>query len=146
MKGRGSNAKSLATQRLVLLMRYPGSIAKIERSKLQWECRLRPQTITDTYLFQIEYKLRERPAVYISEGRLAGEKDLESIPHHFEVLGDGRVHACLDKFDWKGSMLLADSVVPWAMEWALYYEIWLATGEWCAAEAPHKMGAIKSFE
>lgn len=146
MRGRGSNAKSLAIQHRTLLMRYPSSTGKVKRSKLQWECRLRPQVITDTYLFQVEYTMEKRPVVYISEGKLADEKDLELVPHHYGVLDDGRVHVCLDRFDWKSSMLLADSVVPWAMEWALHYEIWLATGEWCAAEAPHKLSGIKSPE
>lgn len=27
-------------------------------------------------------------------------------------------------------MLLSDKVIPWAIEWLFYYEIWLATGEW----------------
>jgi len=27
-------------------------------------------------------------------------------------------------------MLLADTVIPWASEWLLHYEIWLATGTW----------------
>ena len=27
-------------------------------------------------------------------------------------------------------MFIADTIVPWACEWLLHYEIWLATGEW----------------
>lgn len=40
-------------------------------------------------------------------------------------------------------MFLADSVVPWAMEWALYYEIWLVTGTWQADEVPHGAKSTK---
>lgn len=28
-------------------------------------------------------------------------------------------------------MLIADTYIPWAIEWLYYYEIWLVTGEWC---------------
>lgn len=27
-------------------------------------------------------------------------------------------------------MLLADTYVPWTMEWLVDFELWLATGEW----------------
>ena len=27
-------------------------------------------------------------------------------------------------------MLLADTIVPWAAEWLMHYELWLVTGEW----------------
>lgn len=33
--------------------------------------------------------------------------------------------------DFTSQMLLADTVIPWAVEWLYHYEIWLATGEWC---------------
>ena len=27
-------------------------------------------------------------------------------------------------------MNIAETIIPWASEWLLHYEIWLATGEW----------------
>lgn len=35
-----------------------------------------------------------------------------------------------DVGEWKPRMKLADTIVPWAAEWLLHYELWLATGEW----------------
>jgi hypothetical protein len=32
--------------------------------------------------------------------------------------------------EWHESIPIADTLVPWASEWLLYYELWLATGEW----------------
>ena len=26
---------------------------------------------------------------------------------------------------------LANTIIPWTVEWLYFYEIWLATGEWC---------------
>jgi hypothetical protein len=38
---------------------------------------------------------------------------------------------CLHEIDdWTGSMYIADSIVPWTVEWLAHYELWLATGEW----------------
>ena len=33
-------------------------------------------------------------------------------------------------------MLIVDTIVPWAAEWLLHYEIWLATGEWFGDRDP----------
>lgn len=27
-------------------------------------------------------------------------------------------------------MLIANTIVPWAVEWLFFYEVWLVTGEW----------------
>ncbi|MDY0295864.1 MAG: hypothetical protein RB296_00975 [Acidobacteriota bacterium] len=27
-------------------------------------------------------------------------------------------------------MIIAKTIVPWASEWLIFYELWLATGEW----------------
>ena len=142
MRRLGSKAIPLVVQLHELKKRYTHSSGKISKSCLKWECRLRPQDITDTYLIQIEYRMKRKPVVYISEGRLSEEKDLNGVPHKYGVLEDGRVQACLERYDWKDTLFLADSIVPWAMEWALHYEMWLATGKWLAAEAPH--GAKKN--
>ena len=26
--------------------------------------------------------------------------------------------------------LISDTIIPWVADWLLYYELWLATGEW----------------
>ena len=28
------------------------------------------------------------------------------------------------------SMYISDTIVPWAVEWLFYYEVWLRTGKW----------------
>jgi len=34
--------------------------------------------------------------------------------------------------EWTPTMLIATTIVPWAADWLLHYEIWLATdGTWC---------------
>jgi hypothetical protein len=39
-------------------------------------------------------------------------------------------------------MFLADTILPWAVEWLAYYEIWLATGVWYGGGEwpPRRMG------
>lgn len=35
------------------------------------------------------------------------------------------------------TMLCSETIIPWACEWLLHYEIWLATGVWTGGDAPH---------
>jgi hypothetical protein len=32
--------------------------------------------------------------------------------------------------EWEPTLLLSRTVVPWAVLWFYYFEIWLVTGEW----------------
>ncbi len=34
-------------------------------------------------------------------------------------------------------MLVAYTIVPWLMEWLVYYEVWLITGQWEGGGIPH---------
>ena len=42
------------------------------------------------------------------------------------------VEICLYRyaFEFSRYKLLANTVIPWIVEWLFYYEIWLTTGEW----------------
>jgi hypothetical protein len=55
-------------------------------------------------------------------------RDGESLPH---VWSHHRRLLCLHRAeDWNPKHLIANTIVPWAAEWFLFYEIWLITGEW----------------
>jgi hypothetical protein len=82
----------------------------------------------DTRLLQprvsvLSPRLRPRPGD--PEGRL---------PHVYYSPG-GEVTMCLldpEAGDWSPADLLAETTVPWAIEWLAAYEGWRATGEWAA--------------
>lgn len=50
--------------------------------------------------------------------------------------------------EWSPADLIADTTVPWASEWLLYYELWHLTGEWLAPsvgyESIARMNAAES--
>lgn len=76
----------------------------------------------------MEYELGAAPRVYVV--RPALERRGGRRPPH---LYDGG-HLCLYRgaHEWNGRMLVADTTLPWASEWLLFYELWLATGDWLA--------------
>jgi hypothetical protein len=57
-----------------------------------------------------------------------------AIPHNYpnRVMPE-RPRLCLYKgFEWSPSEVIADTIVPWTVEWLAAYEGWRATGVWSA--------------
>ena len=53
------------------------------------------------------------------------------MPHQFGFDEKSKsVKLCLQRRDWDSEQLIADTYMPWAMEWLVFFEPWLATGEW----------------
>jgi uncharacterized protein len=56
------------------------------------------------------------------------------VPHVYR-LGHKPEFPALCLFDpkqdeWSPDEFIADKIIPWAIKWLFYYEVWLATGEW----------------
>jgi len=65
--------------------------------------------------------------------RRAGAADPE-IPHIYPNRIDKTLpRLCLNMpGEWNPSMSIADTIVPWTVEWLAAYESWRATGQWFA--------------
>ena len=73
------------------------------------------------------FLLGKAPRIWVIEPELRNRGG--SRPEH--LYRDGSLCLYYPKYrEWSHSMWLARTVVPWASEWLLYYEVWLATGEW----------------
>lgn len=122
---RRADARSLAQQAFALRERSPGSRLQLRAGKLLWTGDLRPNSLSRDYTVQIRYRTGGYPQVRLQRPQL-DRRPGESLPH---VYRDGTL--CLYREgEWSSAMLIADSIVPWASEWLLFYEIWLPTGEW----------------
>ena len=88
----------------------------------------RPTSLSDRYDLRVEYSLGCRPRVWVDRPKLRARDGQGRIPHTFQEAGP---RPCLfEDQDWNGRMLLATSVMPWLLLWLVFYESWLATGEW----------------
>jgi hypothetical protein len=56
----------------------------------------------------------------------------EELPHTF--IHDDSLCLYYNEFS-PARNLFADTLVPWASEWLLHYELWLATGAWHGGES-----------
>jgi hypothetical protein len=93
-------------------------------------CRglLRPWELACCYMFRINYRIGKLPRVFIEEPKLQRRKPDERIPHTYS---DDEV--CLFRpfgHEWNPSKPIALTIVPWLMQWLVFYEIWLCTGQW----------------
>lgn len=115
---------SVAQQAFVLRGRFPEATLSLSRGQLRWTASLQPLPTSRPYVIRIVYRTGAFPIVRtLSE--LPGRPG-ESLPHTFK---DGSLCLHEDR-DWSPHMLIADSIVTWAAEWLVFYEIWEVTGEW----------------
>lgn len=129
---------TLTQQKIALEQKYVNSIIEcdIDRGVLKCRLRVQPTNISREYIITLEYKIPKPPAVYLINQKVMKNKE-DVLPHCYERKyydeNRERVHLCLyypRRTEWKGTMFLADTIVPWAVEWLYYYEQWRMTGEW----------------
>jgi hypothetical protein len=122
---------TLAQQALGLRSMFPGTRPTLKSGRLSWTGRLQPCELSRVYTIRITYT----PELYPAVRALAPElKTAENgfLPHTYD---NGTL--CLhDAGQWNATMLIVDTIVPWAAEWLLHYEIWLATGKWFGDHDP----------
>lgn len=87
---------------------------------------LQPTAASRRYTIRLRYRYGRTPDVTVISPDLPLHENADVLPHTYR--GD---RLCLHlPGQWRPTMLLANTTVPWTSEWLLYYEIWLVTGEW----------------
>ena len=103
----------------------------MERGRLSWTGRLQPCELSRIYTVKITYAHGHYPVTRILHPQLK-VTETGFLPHTYNDKS-----LCLhDAGQWAEYMLIVDTIVPWAAEWLLHYEVWLATGEWLGDQAP----------
>ena len=116
---------NVAQQALALSRHFPGSRVNVRAGTLRWSGQLQPTEISRVYTVEVALGHDRIPRVRVLAPPLTTRRS-ESLPH---VYGDGTL--CLyTPGEWRSSMFLAWTIIPWATEWLINYEIWLSTGEW----------------
>lgn len=122
------------------------AIALVQRNGTHavWRGPLRP--LLQTFAIQISYRApsvielldnrRLQPRVRILSPRLRPRRgDPEGQLPHVYYVGDGPLNVVLCMFDpdsdeWSPLMMIAETTVPWTIDWITSYEGWRATGTW----------------
>lgn len=132
--------------------------AQVERMRKVWPV-LKPLTVfADGQVawigpvrgFQMSYKVvvvwnpakTISPLVFVRQPTIAPRPgaDWIDIPHLLYDPGSPKDSAlCLfdpEQNEWRSSMWISDTIVPWASEWLHHYELWHFDGVWRGANAP----------
>jgi len=123
----------------VLSKDFPdGSVINQTTKHLVWETDVVPTANSSTYRIRIDYTLDNAPKVYvIKPEKLKLADGQEKLPHVF-CTPSQQICLFYPGFkEWLPSMFLARTIVPWASEWLLFYELWLITGEWQGGGIDH---------
>lgn len=129
----------LHIQEGVLKSYFPTS--KIYRKgdyEITWTHTLTPSPLSNEYKIQLHYKKGDGAKVYVLEPKPLALAIGENVLPHVYSTPDQRL--CLyyptDK-EWTPSMFYAKTLIPWACEWLLHYELWVITGTWHGGGIDH---------
>lgn len=119
-------ALSVGQQILYMKEVCPSFRLRSHGNRVVWSGVLRPISLSASYLVEIEYKQNERPDVRVLSPDLGISRAQFKEVHIFR---DGSL--CLHKAeDWNPSKPIATTILLWANEWLIYYELWKATAKW----------------
>lgn len=123
----------LIDQKIKLEEDYPESYVYIKNGKLYWQGEIMTASYSESYRVIIEYKIGKYPIVKLFDNNL-DENNIKNIPHKYTVDIENKIiELCLfkpNKREWLKNMYIADTIIPWTVEWIYFYETWKITGEW----------------
>ena len=103
-------------------------VVKRQGSTINATGKVRPSALCQQYTVQVRYKDGQQPKISVLDPPLERQPDGTEIPHMYAQRRLCTFHPGYG--DWTRAKFLADTVIPWISEWLLFYEFWLATGEW----------------
>ncbi|TDR45690.1 hypothetical protein DFR29_104118 [Tahibacter aquaticus] len=144
---------SMENQIRRMLQLYPGFEIRLNGGwHVVWEGSLKP--FAKTYRVQIALTLKDwiddmpvrslYPQVWLMNPTLEIVSEQAPdvlVPHIYLNTSDAR-RSTLCLFDpaqreWTRSMAIAETTIPWTIDWLASYEGWLATGEWTGGGRDH---------
>jgi hypothetical protein len=128
-----SHALNLGLQMAAIKAALPQAQGAVRGGELVCTVALQPTPASRVYTVRITYRHRRRPKVTVTDPPLAFHPRATVLPHVYP--GD---ELCLYlPGQWKESMFLVDTILPWTSEWLLHYELWLVTGRWAGGGHDH---------
>ncbi|WP_223275879.1 hypothetical protein [Algoriphagus aquimarinus] len=139
MRKRINKPIPLIQQEVALKSFFPGSkISRKSDFEIKWTHTVKPTPLSECYTLLLHYKKGEGAKVYVvSPKPLQLAKGKTRLPH---VYSHAEQRLCLyypNDDEWNSSMLYIKTLIPWACEWLMHYEIWVGTGEWKGGGIEH---------
>lgn len=124
--------KSLPQQYLAIKTVFPEANIKFGKRNMIISLTLQPTELSRKY--QTEFILEKFGKCEVWVHGDLKKLDDPNFPHKYDIDKEKkRVRICLYhpiKDEWNSKLWLKDTLIPWAIEWLFFYELWLATGKW----------------
>ena len=122
----------LFDQMMTLRAAYPSASCELRNGTLFWMGKIKPTPLSREYDVALIYSDSQVPKVWVLGDSLQKIDDA-GFPHKYDVdVKNNMVQICLYRYrEFTKDKFLANTIIPWTVEWLYFYEIWLATGEWC---------------
>lgn len=121
---------NMAIQAKLIAAKFPLSGLSYNFKTLRWIYELTPSILSESYKVKLIYTLGEHPKVLVIDKKLQLAEGKTRLPH---VYSTEKQHLCLyykKANEWRSTMFIVDTIIPWTSEWLFFYEIWLSTGKW----------------
>lgn len=109
---------------------FPGGKSIHTYRRLTWTGEVHPMDGTRIYRLRLTYVLGHPPRVFVVAPDLRVLSGGKRIPHMYS---QETQWLCLYRPGmglWNPGMFLSQTIVPWALTWLIFFELWLATGTW----------------
>lgn len=123
---------TIAAQLSVLDKYFPSGKTRFKtQTQLRWEMDVIPSPNSTTYRIRIDYTISKVPNIFVIDPpKLKRAEGQDKLPHVYSTV-DQKICLYYPRIgEWKETMFIAKTLVPWASEWLFFYEIWVLTGEW----------------
>lgn len=137
----------MVVQEKLLQKSFPDSeVRHFREESLSWQGLITPSPLSSTYKIRLEYKQRKGVKTFVLEPKLSLYPGKQFLPH---VYSTPKQQLCLyypDGKEWNPGLPIVGTIVPWASEWLLHYELWLITGEWHGGGVHHESELEKKIK
>jgi len=101
---------------------------KIKDTKLVCTGVVKPTKHSKEYSIKLIYDGLNAPRVYVVEPEIEYHDDIHIYPKEGNLC---LYHPAIDNFHWNyRKNNVHDTIIPWALEWFVYYELYQITGKW----------------
>ena len=130
-------------QRVMMNHRWPDFCCHVRGGSLSCEGPLRPTPLSIVHRVRLRYAPGRRPRVRVIDPPLSRREEQPDvpIPHTFKDRSPGNEEPCLHyRGEFRSDRFLANTILPWLVEWLAHYEVWRATGIWTGGGVEHERG------
>jgi len=107
----------------------------IKKQRLSCIGAYKPTAQSKSYNFEITYDGKYSPDIHVIEPQIEYNDDIHMYPKGESLC---LYHPETDNLKWDSKKHnLYDTIIPWTLEWFVYYELYLISGKWEHPFKPH---------